>query len=586
MISPKAALPAVSSLVLLALLSACASTPPASGPGAAQTSAAAVPPDDNSSAYGLFLAGTEALNNGDKATAANYFADAAREEPDEPVLRERAFTAALVAGDVRQAAQLAPAQTGDDPSIARLGQLTQAVDAIADGRGHEAQRLLTNPPLGDPFTTVGQLLAPWAAAAAGDWKTALTAPANTGERLTDELNQLSYAMLLERRHRLEDADAAFRKLLADADGSGVYTLAYGAFLERRGRREDAVALYQAALKGDGTNLIMKDALARASGGKPAPAEPTIAEGAADTLLGPTVVLISEKQPELGLAYLRLVLRLDPTQQEAWVLVGDALAASDDNVGAREAYNHVPPGSPEFIDARARLISTYDGQNDAADNATVLQIAQDTVKNAPDDDDALTLLADALRVNDQYAASAQVLDRLIADQGDKAGWQLYYMRGVAEEQADQWPAAEADMKKALSIDPDEPEILNYLGYSWVDRGEHLTEAKAMIEKAVAAKPDSGAIVDSLGWAYYRMGEYAKAVDQLEHATELEPADPDINNHLGDAYWRAGRKTEARFQWELVLTLDPDAKLREEVESKLRTGLLAEAHVAQADSPAAR
>jgi Flp pilus assembly protein TadD len=196
------------------------------------------------------------------------------------------------------------------------------------------------------------------------------------------------------------------------------------------------------------------------------------------------------------------------------------------------------------------------------------------------------LADALRINERYAESAKVLDRLIADQGDKAGWQLYYMRGVALQQSDQWPSAEKDMKTALTLAPDEPEVLNYLGYSWVDRGERLPEAKAMIERAVAAKPDSGPIVDSLGWAYFRMGDYQKAVDALEHAAELEPADPDINNHLGDAYWRAERKTEARFQWERVLTLDPDAKLRDEVEGKLKSGLTIENRVAEAAAPAVR
>jgi Flp pilus assembly protein TadD len=161
-----------------------------------------------------------------------------------------------------------------------------------------------------------------------------------------------------------------------------------------------------------------------------------------------------------------------------------------------------------------------------------------------------------------------------------------MRGVALQQADRWPEAEADMEKALTLAPNEPEVLNFLGYSWVDRGERLPEAKSMIERAVAAKPEDGAIIDSLGWVYYRLGDYHKAVTQLEHAAELEAADPDINNHLGDAYWQVGRKTEARFQWERVLTLSPDAKLRAQVEAKLKTGLLANGQVAEAMAPVAK
>ena len=589
MTSFRTALAAVSCVSILAL-GACATTPP---PAANQQANAPPLVRDDVSTYGLFLAASKAYSNGDMHDAADLFAAAAKREYGEPVLLQRAFKAALIAGDVHKAATLAPplvvaapgaAPIADDETttLGWLGRLTQAVDAIADGRGHEAQSLLTTPPLRGQVASAVVLLTPWAAAAAGDWKTALVAPVARGDRMNDEIAELSHAMLLERRHHFDEADAAYRKLVAEADGSSLYTNAYGAFLERRGRRADAIALYKTAIQGDASSHALPAALARAQAGKPAPAELTIAQGAAQTLLGPTVLFLQEKQP-MGLAYLRLVLRLDPGRDEAWVLVGDVLAP-EDPAGAREAYSHPQPGSPEFIDSRARLITTYDG--DASANPVVLQIAQDAVKGSPGDDDALTLLADALRVNAQYADSAKVLDKLIADLGDRASWQLYYMRGVALEQAGQWPAAEADMQKALVLSPDEPEVLNYLGYSWIDRGVHLREGKAMIEKAVAAKPDSGAIADSLGWAYFRLGEYRQAVDQLEHASELDAADPDVNNHLGDAYWRAGRKTEARFQWERVLTLNPSAKLRAEAEDKLKVGLDAPSRVAEATTAAAQ
>ena len=579
----RTALAALSGASLLAL-AACASVPagPAAGPRASATPDAV---DDDSSAYGLFLAGTSAFSVGDKRAAADLFARAARQDGDAPFLKEWAFTAALVAGDVHHAALLAPDSATLTPETLQLGRLTRAVDDLAAGKGAEAQTLLTNPPLGAPFATAGVLLAPWAAAEAGDWKTALTAPPRRGERLIDDINRLDYALLLEHHHRLDDADAVYRRLMSDAGGSVNFTTAYGGFLERRGRGADALAVYQAALKGDPANRAMREAVGRVQSGRPAPPAPSLAQGAAEALLGPAEVLIAEKQPELGLAYLRLVLRLDPGRDEAWMLLGESMVANGDLPAAREAFGHPQPGSPDYVEARARLISTYDGSPD--DNPAVLKIAEETVKAAPGDDDALTLLADALRINERYAESAKVLDQLIADQGAGAGWQLYYMRGVALQQADHWPEAEADMKHALELNPDEPDVLNYLAYSWVDRGERLPEAKAMIEKAFAAKPDSGAIADSLGWVYFRMGDYRKAVDQLEHAAELEPADPDINNHLGDAYWRDGRKTEARYQWERVLTLAPDAKLRGEVEGKLKSGLTAvESRVAEAAAPAAQ
>lgn len=176
----------------------------------------------------------------------------------------------------------------------------------------------------------------------------------------------------------------------------------------------------------------------------------------------------------------------------------------------------------------------------------------------------------MQANEQYPESIGLLDTLIAET-KPAEWQLHYARGRALERSGQWEKAEADLALALKLRPEEPELLNYLGYAWIDRGERLQEAMAMVEKAVAANPRSGAIVDSLGWAHYRLGNYKKAVEVLEEAVELEAGDPEINNHLGDAYWMVGRKDEAGFQWRRVLTLNPDDKIKLDAEKKLASGL---------------
>src|SRR6185312_8209155 len=186
---------------------------------------------------------------------------------------------------------------------------------------------------------------------------------------------------------------------------------------------------------------------------------TFQQGAAAALLAPAAVLLAEKQQQLGLDYLRLILRLDPHRDEAWLLVGDSMAAIGQTDAARQAYRQPGPASPSFVAARARLIGTYD---DARDAPVELTLAQETAAAAPNDPEALELLADALRVNERYAESAQVLDKLIAGLGDKASWNLYYMRGVALDQAGDWAAAERDLRKALDLSPDEPDVLNYLG----------------------------------------------------------------------------------------------------------------------------
>jgi tetratricopeptide (TPR) repeat protein len=552
-----------------AVLAACATQSP-SGPETASQAAAPAPPIINSQAspLGLYLAGHAAMGQGHGDMAASYFAQAAREDGAATLLKDSAFQAALASGDVRRAADLAPAAGEGSAAVVELGQLTRAVEALAEDRGRDAQVLIASHPLAPPLDAAGKLLLPWAAAAAGDWKTALTAPENGGDHLVGQIALLDQALLFENRRQNDEADQAFRKLLTVSDGAGLYTAAYGEFLERHGRAPAAIALYQSGLKSEPSNALLQDGLARAQAGHAPPRAPTLQQGAASALLPPAAFLLAEKQPELGLDYLRLVLRLDPKRDEAWLLIGDTLSASGQVEAARAAYASPQPGSSAYVASRVRLIATYDdSQKDAP---TELALAQETAKAAPNDPDAMELLADALRINARYKESAAVLDQLITQLGPQASWALYYMRGVALDQAGDWPGAERDLKQALTISPDEPDVLNYLGYSWIDRGIDLKDAKVMIEKAVAAKPDSGAIVDSLGWADYKLGLYADAVEQLEHATELEPADPDINNHLGDAYWAVGRKLEARFQWEQVLSLGPSDKLRDEVEGKLKTG----------------
>ncbi|MDP3174039.1 MAG: tetratricopeptide repeat protein, partial [Phenylobacterium sp.] len=303
----------------------------------------------------------------------------------------------------------------------------------------------------------------------------------------------------------------------------------------------------------------------AAAGKPAPPMGTLREGAAQSLLAPAATLLAARQQQLGMAYLRLVLRLDPKRDEAWVMVGDLLASTDDMEGARNAYSQPKLGSSEYAASQAKLAWTY--QNEKKPEIAI-EMARKAA--AGGDADARLTLADLLRVNEQFAESAQLLDGLIAE-APKPDWRLLYARGIAYERMGEWVKGEADLRAAMALRPEEPELLNYLGYSLIDRGEDLPDALLMVEKAVAANPRSGAMIDSLGWAHYRLGHYPKAVELLEDAIELEAGDPEVNNHLGDAYWRVGRRDEAVFQWRRVLTLDPPEKIKLDAEAKLKNGL---------------
>jgi Flp pilus assembly protein TadD len=183
------------------------------------------------------------------------------------------------------------------------------------------------------------------------------------------------------------------------------------------------------------------------------------------------------------------------------------------------------------------------------------------------------MGNLLRASEKYAEAGEAYSRAIelVLNPERRNWTLFYSRGITAERVKNWPRAEADFRKALELEPDQPLVLNYLGYSFVEKGENLTEAMDMIRKAVELRPNDGYIVDSLGWAHYQLGEYEEAVKHLERAVELKPQDPVINDHLGDAYWRAGRKLEASFQWQHARDSEPDDKLKAEIDAKLANGL---------------
>ncbi len=195
------------------------------------------------------------------------------------------------------------------------------------------------------------------------------------------------------------------------------------------------------------------------------------------------------------------------------------------------------------------------------------------RERPQRTDALRELGDLFRRKERFPEAEKAYGDAIArlPKVEPDDWRLFYARGIALERMGRWPDSEASLAKALELAPDQPLVLNYLGYSWVDQGQNLDRAKAMLHRAVELRPQDGFIVDSLGWAYFRIGEFDNAVTQLERAVELEPGDPVINDHLGDAYWRVGRLREARFQWQRALTLKPEADVVAQIEGKLERGL---------------
>ncbi len=543
-------------------LSACAGLPKSDR-------AVALDTDLGASAYGQYLAGQAAANHGESGVAQGYFGKAAGldTDVDTTLLNTRAFTSALLAGDITAAAALAPTGEQAETGLRHLGALVRGVEALSDGRPKAARAVLTGPDAGAPNEPAAALLTPFAAAAAGDAAGSIVHPVIAGEPIAQFFASLDQGLLFERARRYDEAETAYRALIAKGDPGGIASLNLGQMLERRGRAHDAVAIYDSAISAKKGGDEIETARARAAGGKPAPPAPSLRALAAEALVAPATALLAEKQQEIALAYLRLALRLDPTRDEAWMMVGDILGGGGDDPAARAAYEKVRPAAPQYVAARTNLAWSHQsaGEKDAA-----LAVARELIAAHPEDGDAMMTYADLLRADERFIESAHILDGMI--QGKSApDWKLLYMRAVDYEESDRWGDAEKDLQAALKQRPDEPELLNFLGYSWIDRGVKLPEAMAMVQKAVSLQPESGAMIDSLGWGYFRMGDYPAAVEKLEAAVVLEPGDPDVNDHLGDAYWKIGRKIEAGFQWRRVLTLEPSAKLKAQVEAKLRHGL---------------
>ncbi|MEL6682929.1 MAG: tetratricopeptide repeat protein, partial [Pseudomonadota bacterium] len=278
----------------------------------------------------------------------------------------------------------------------------------------------------------------------------------------------------------------------------------------------------------------------------------------------------EAPPAFTLMYARAAMYLDPANTPAILMAAGLLEEMGQYDLANTTFSSISTEDPSFHAAelgRADVLRSA-GRDDAA-----IEVLEALTRSHPDLPQVWATKGDTLRQTERYSQANDAYTRALSlyDDGSSAKWFVHYTRGITNHAMDLWPAAEADFRAALALNPDHPQVLNYLGYSLVERGEKLNEALEMIETAAAARPDNGAIIDSLGWVYFQMGRYDEALVHMERAASLLPTDPVINDHLGDVYWSVGREIEAKFQWQRALSFEPKEEDAERIRDKLIRGL---------------
>ena len=532
------------------------------------------------SAFGSYLVGNYAHGRGEYVQAAEHLRRVLDEDPENAPLMRRVVSLLVAAGRVEEAVALSR-RLVEISGRARLARFVLGLEDARTGDFEGALRHIDGIEPEGIYSLLLPLAEGWIHTGRGSDAAALAALAPLADRDAYRPFYLFHAGLMhDLAGRQEEAEALLREAVAVSRGVYRPAAALGSVLARAGRVDEASAVYEEFRAENPGSIWVERVLAAARQGEPpAPLVGDAPGGFAEALLGAAAALPMRERSDAGLVYANLSLFLHDDLDAARFLMGEILEADNRLEAAVAAYRSIPAGSDYAWAARLRAAGDL-ADLEREDEAVAALSAM--LDERPERYDAASALGDAFRMSERYEEAAAAYGTALERIGtvEPRHWRLFYVRGIAFERIGAWPQAESDFLRALELEPDQPLVLNYLGYSWVEQMNNLDEARTMIEKAVELRPDDGYIVDSLGWVEYRLGDYEEAVRQLERAVELQAGDPVINDHLGDAYWQVGRLIEARFQWRRVLTLGPEDKLADQVRRKLADGLSAGAEAEDA------
>lgn len=531
------------------------------------------------SRVGSYLAGRFARSSQDAGAAAEFYGAALSRDPGDVILLEQAFQMETMDGNWPRAIEFAQGLVSKEPGH-RMARLLLGIDAFRGSNFKKADEHFTaaaENPIGELTSALAR---GWTRLAAQDVNGALAA--------VDMPRQPDWAQFYLRYHRALIADLAGQRADAKAAYERMYVqdsrtlrtaLAYARHAAHWGDVKTARAILKDQLeKGQGEgHPLARDLLAALDANQKIDfVVQTPVEGLAEVFYGLGEALAGEGGVSLGTTYLQLALAAKPDHTFALAALASALESARRYEAAIETYNKIPRGTP--LDTAIEIRKAFNLNSlEKVDDAKVL--LERLIEKDAKDLRPLEALGNIMRSHKRYSEAVSYYSRAIDIVGkpDKRHWTYFYSRGTAYERLKNWPSAEVDLQKALKLAPDQPLILNYLGYSWIDQNKNLKKGMSLIEKAVALKPDDGYIVDSLGWAHYKLGNYKDAVRFLERAVEIRPEDATLNDHFGDALWRVGREREARYQWAQALSLSPEPAEVDKIKLKLEAGLPADSRV---------
>ncbi|MEO5374452.1 MAG: tetratricopeptide repeat protein [Alphaproteobacteria bacterium] len=569
----------IGAIVVAALPVACGGSGPTLSedtPPSEQATATATPrqplPRARETGPGAYLAGRHAQQQRDFGSAAEFYGRALSEDPNNVELLRRSYALLAAEGDIDTAVGMVHRLLAlkEDSPVAAV--VLSVKEARADNFA-KVEKLLEAVPRHGLNSFIIPLMTAWAQVGQGRIDAALQTVGTLAR--TDHLAALYHFHSGLINDLADRREAAAEQYQATVDEDGGLSLravqVVGSFHLRHGNPEKARALYDRYQREHPETVLLDGLLKGLDGGQPTPRPVASArDGLAETLFGAATTVREGNAIDSSLLFARLALAVQPDFPLAQVLVGDILQSQGRYGEANKAFQNIDPNAPVYYSIQLRIA---DNLKRMSESGGAIRVLEALAEKRPDRADALVDLGDVLRGEKRFTEAVAAYDKAMTrvKSVEPRHWALFYSRGIALERSQQWQKAEKDFLRALELQPEQPYVLNYLGYSWLEQKVNVDKAKAMIRRAVEQRPEDGYIVDSLGWALYQTGDYEGSVREIERAVELQPDDSVINDHLGDAYWRVGRRNEARFQWNRALSLNPEADTIAPIRAKLDRGL---------------